>query len=707
MDIMSVALNIKEVGSAAVKAALDNVRTATKGLGAEFAKLDNATDGLGNALKGLAASAAVATALGKIATESSNAQQAQAQLAAVLKSTNAASGQTIDTLNAHAESLAQLTAFEDDAITSAQTLLLSFNKIAGDTFPRATEAVLDLASMMAAGTGGVPDLKGAAIQVGKALQDPVLGVTALSRAGITFSEVQKETIKQLVDQNRLYDAQQIVLGELAVQTEGQARAVRNTLGGALRGLQNDFGNLFELTRTESQPVIAAIQALSQVLQDIGPVMSRLVANNIPALVGAVGGLTAAFVTYTGIVKGAALTTALLGATETVMGLIALAKGVKSVADAAALLNIAISAGGGAKLLVTIAALGAGFGAYKLIASEVESSINAMSTSMQQTSVTQQQSRAFMDRLTGSTFLGAQAFGNYSDAALKAGQTVARVFGGTPRTAPPPTANLTETGADAEFDRWFADYQEKQRIMARDALAQRNVANVTREPARVPPLDFTLTDTQRVAMAKQVDDSMATANRIVNRSTADAMINVRKTFADGFGSALGAGIAAGFDVALSTKSIGQGFRALAGTVLSSFGGMLVQFGTQALIASGAIQKMFSFLFTPGPQSAIAAAAIIAIGASLQAAGRGILSGGGNKSNVSVPTAGTSMGMVGSGAPGSLPGLSYMPTTAGGMGARVAAAAPVNVTVIGPNDPSAQRAIQELIINANRRGSVFAV
>jgi hypothetical protein len=639
MDIMALSLKIEEIGAAAVRDALERLGITARDTAQDLDRVDRSNDKVADStervaraakkggedfgiftkvithakeeLAGLAAGFGAVMVIQKFIGETSSATIAQAQLAAVLKSTQGASGQTVDSLNEHAGALARLTAFEDDAITSAQVLLLSFNKIADDTFPRATQAVLDLATLMAAGSGGVPDLKSAAVQVGKALQDPILGVTALSRAGVQFSEAQRETIKQLVEQNRLYDAQTIVLEELRVQTGGQAEALRETFGGAVQGLMNDVNNLFELSDVNASNAALSINNLRDAIRGLQVMLtdSRL-SNAMSNLIDFMS---------------------------------------KAVA-----------------MLPMVQVLRGGMAAAAAAGREEEPEAAAPP--------------------------------------LPVRRTVPLV---QPPRVPPSEAEAGEFGSDAEFDKWFADYQERQRIMARDALALRNIANTTREPARVPPLDFTLTDAQRSAMAKQIGDSMNTVERIVDRSTADAMLNVRQTFAQGFGNALGAGIAAGFDVALSTKSIGQGFRALTGTVLSSFGGMLVQFGTEALVASGAIQKMFSFLFTPGPQSAVAAAAIIAIGASLQAAGRGILSGGGNRSNVSVPTAGTSMGMVGSGAPGALPGISYFPTTAGGMGSRVAAATPVNVTVIGPNDPSAQRAIQELIINANRRGSVFAV
>lgn len=167
------------------------------------------------------------------------AQKVQAQLGAVLKSTGGAAGLTLQQLNDMAGGLQKVTTFGDEAIGTAQGVLLTFTKIGREAFPKALEASLDLATALGM------DLKSASLQVGKALNDPVLGVTALSRAGVQFSEDQKAMIKSLVETGRTADAQVIILRELETQMGGSARAARDTLGGALQSLSNAFGDLLE------------------------------------------------------------------------------------------------------------------------------------------------------------------------------------------------------------------------------------------------------------------------------------------------------------------------------------------------------------------------------------------------------------------------------------------------------------------------------
>lgn len=192
---------------------------------------------LGGAIAGGAALAVAG--LKRYITNSIEAEKIQAQLAATIKSTGGAAGLAVDQLNDMADALMRATTFDDESINQVQGLLLTFTKIGSDVFPRATEAVLDMSTAL-----GV-DLKSAAMQVGKALNDPVAGLTALSRAGVQFSETQKETIKDLVETGNVAQAQTIILRELETQMGGSARAARNTLGGALQALQNSFDNLLE------------------------------------------------------------------------------------------------------------------------------------------------------------------------------------------------------------------------------------------------------------------------------------------------------------------------------------------------------------------------------------------------------------------------------------------------------------------------------
>lgn len=218
------------------------VRSATKDL-QTMAKEGKTTEGvltgLGRTLVAVGAGALAGKFLGAIIRNTMEAEDVLRQLEARLKSTGGVSGQTVDSVLALSAALQDQTRFGDEAITSAQNLLLTFTRIQGDIFPKATKAALDVATAM--GT----DLNSAALQLGKALNDPVQGLTALSRAGIQFTDDQKKLIKALVEAGREAEAQEMILAELETQMGGAAVAARDTLGGAIDGLKNAFGDLLE------------------------------------------------------------------------------------------------------------------------------------------------------------------------------------------------------------------------------------------------------------------------------------------------------------------------------------------------------------------------------------------------------------------------------------------------------------------------------
>jgi len=152
-------------------------------------------------------------------------ERAERRLEQVIRTTGGAANISAREMINHASSLQSLTGRSDDAIIGMQALLATFRNLKGDEFQRATELALDLSEVMG------NDMRGAALQLGKALQDPVLGVTALRRSGISFSKSQMETIKHLVKTNQLLSAQRLVLDEVSRQVGGTAVAAANSFSG--------------------------------------------------------------------------------------------------------------------------------------------------------------------------------------------------------------------------------------------------------------------------------------------------------------------------------------------------------------------------------------------------------------------------------------------------------------------------------------------
>ena len=166
--------------------------------------------------------------------------KAIAQVEAGIKSTGGAAGFTSEKLQKMASELQAKTLFGDEEILKGATSqLLTFTNIAGEQFARTQVAALNLATRLDG------DLKSASIQLGKALNDPIANLSALSRSGIQFSEEQKKVIKELAETNRLAEAQTLILDELQKQYGGAAEAAAQAGAGGFKQLQNTLGDISE------------------------------------------------------------------------------------------------------------------------------------------------------------------------------------------------------------------------------------------------------------------------------------------------------------------------------------------------------------------------------------------------------------------------------------------------------------------------------
>ena len=212
----------------------------------ETQALTGETENHGKMLKNLAKLGVAAFAVSRVASFGAelvrlNDTQVKAEekVKTAIQSTNNAAKLSFKELAREASALQADTLFGDeDILNNATAQLLTFTNIAGDNFKRTQAVALDLATVLDG------DLKSSSIQLGKALNDPVANLSALSRSGIQFSEDQKKVIKELANTNRLAEAQGVILDELERQYGGQAKAA--TVGaGKLTQFSNKIGDLKE------------------------------------------------------------------------------------------------------------------------------------------------------------------------------------------------------------------------------------------------------------------------------------------------------------------------------------------------------------------------------------------------------------------------------------------------------------------------------
>lgn len=261
-------------------------------------------NGLGQNLS-LGLTAPIAAFAGLATKSFVDSAKAIAQVEAAVKSTGGAAGKSVDGLAKMASELQRVSLFDDDEILQNVTAnLLTFTNVAGTEFDRAQQAVLDLSTRL--GT----DLTSATVQVGKALNDPIKGVTALGRAGVQFTAQQKELIATLVESGDVAGAQAVILGELETQFGGAAAAAANA--DPYTQLANEIGNLAEefggIINDALKPllgfirdVVDEVKGWSDGTKTLAVVIGALLAALGPTLI-AVGALINSFVTLRGALK---------------------------------------------------------------------------------------------------------------------------------------------------------------------------------------------------------------------------------------------------------------------------------------------------------------------------------------------------------------------------------------------------------------------
>lgn len=182
-------------------------------------------------------------------------EKSEAQVAQAVRQTGGAAGLSTLALLDAAAALQDLTSRTDASILRDVTAqLLTFGNVSGDVFKRAQLAALDLATALGS------DLKAQTIQLGKALNDPVRGMSALDKAGVQFSGAQRDLITTLARSGRTAKSQGLILDEIAKFYGGQAAAAAATLDGQIAGLSADWRDLMESFGATGGDVLAPLIA---------------------------------------------------------------------------------------------------------------------------------------------------------------------------------------------------------------------------------------------------------------------------------------------------------------------------------------------------------------------------------------------------------------------------------------------------------------
>ncbi len=210
----------------------------------------------------------------------------------VIKQTGGAANVTAQQIKELSEEQAKLTGIDKELVTQSNNVLLTFKNVSNqvgagnDIFAQASGLILDMATVM--GT----DAKSGAIQLGKALNDPILGVSALNRVGIQFTDTQKEQIKNFQDSGDLMSAQKIILKELEDQLGGTAVAAADStakIGNAFKDVSEAVGGVFLEVIEDLEPELIE---LAETLEELAPALGavaeavfEIVSSSLPLIEG--------------------------------------------------------------------------------------------------------------------------------------------------------------------------------------------------------------------------------------------------------------------------------------------------------------------------------------------------------------------------------------------------------------------------------------
>lgn len=238
---------------------------ASKSLGGVDDRLGKISDRMGKFGKGLSVGV-TAPLVGAFTVGFNSLRENEALLAqtnAVIESMGGSAGVTADGVFDLANKISNLSGVAHESVVEGQNLLLTFGNVrnevgeGNDVFDQATMLMTDMSVALG------QDMKSGAIQLGKALNDPIKGVTALQRVGVSFTEEQKNQIRVLQESGDTLGAQKLILGELEKQFGGSAEAAGETMTGSLNKLKNSSEQLFRNLATFLVPVF---ERLTEILQ---------------------------------------------------------------------------------------------------------------------------------------------------------------------------------------------------------------------------------------------------------------------------------------------------------------------------------------------------------------------------------------------------------------------------------------------------------
>ncbi len=194
------------------------------------------------------------------ARELSESQRVMGQTEAVIRSMGIAAQVSAEDVAAMAVEMRDMSGMDDEGLQEMINTLLTFREVV-PVFDEASAAAQDMAAFFGS------DLQTAATQVGRALNNPLRGLTALTRRGVEFTESQVAAVEAMMAVGDVAGAQQVILEELRAEYGGQAEALGDTLGGRLNIIKQKMEDLGASILEDLMPALEDLAGMLSAVAD--------------------------------------------------------------------------------------------------------------------------------------------------------------------------------------------------------------------------------------------------------------------------------------------------------------------------------------------------------------------------------------------------------------------------------------------------------
>ena len=259
-----------------------------------------------------------------------NAEVTYTQIKTMISNTHGALGKTFEQMRSDAEKTASTsTVSVMNIMSGVQKPLLRFGNLTGDTFTKVQNAAVNMAEGMFGVNVNSQQLQTVSLALGRAMADPEHGMMRLARMGITFNDVQRKVIKDLVQSGRLHEAQALILGQVEGKYKDSAANLMKTGAGLNQNMKNQIEELQLKIGETFEPVKFQLMSLAV---NVLPILSKA----FEVIVPIISALITAFTFVAGLIERHKVLFMILAG---ILGVVAIALNIAAIAEWA--LNIAM------------------------------------------------------------------------------------------------------------------------------------------------------------------------------------------------------------------------------------------------------------------------------------------------------------------------------------------------------------------------------